>query len=518
MNRTRADAIVTALIYTRVSSDEQGQEGRSLPAQLAHCRRYCANHSWMIAQEFTDIMSGKRDDRPGYQAMLSEARRLTAAGTSVVIVVAWLHRLGRRIGERVRAWEEFKGLGVQIHSALEGGLQSELVFNILASVAQEESRQLGERISATWRHMSDQGWHRTTLAPWGYLWRPATENERAAGSPKKVLDIDPVAEPHVKVAFERAAAGESTRSIADRLSRLSDDERGGYRVTRRTVQDALRNPIYAGRRTALPVALVGDDFDVLAQPRTRWPATVSDEIWRAVQDRLDSRKASKASGRYLLTGLLRCSACGGPMHGESLPEASQAPRYRCGGDDRAHCTATAHRDRVEQLVLGEVGIALEGITTDSRVQAGLRRVWQARQASDNTDAGQQVKRLEAQIQRARQRITRATELLVDGTIERDAYDDLVAKARTDAEVADAELVTMSRAMKRAAPKLPPLADVLAAAGSWTSVLQGADVVAQREVLAVLLERVVAERERQGVYRVDLTWTPLGVALRVPTTN
>jgi len=99
--------------------------------------------------------------------------------------VGWLHRLGRRIAEHVRAWEEFKALGVEIHSALEGGLQSELVFNILASVAQEESRQLGERISATWAHITSQGWHRTTLAPWGYRWRPATAAERAGGSPKK---------------------------------------------------------------------------------------------------------------------------------------------------------------------------------------------------------------------------------------------------------------------------------------------------------------------------------------------
>jgi hypothetical protein len=92
----------------------------------------------------------------------------------------------------------------------------------------------------------------------------------------------------------------------------------------------------------------------------------------------------------------------------------------------------------------------------------------------------------------------------------------VAKARAEAESADTELANMNRAAKRAAPNLPPLADPLAAAGSWTGVLQGADVVAQREVLAVLLERVVAVRERQSVYRVDLTWTPLSEPLRAMT--
>jgi hypothetical protein len=74
-------------------------------------------------------------------------------------------------------------------------------------------------------------------------------------------------------------------------------------------------------------------------------------------------------------------------------------RYRCGSSDPGKlCAQTADAERVDRLVLGEVGAAIEGIATDSRVQAALRRVWE-RQASDNTDAGQKVKRLEAQMQR-----------------------------------------------------------------------------------------------------------------------
>jgi hypothetical protein len=41
--------------------------------------------------------------------------------------------------------------------------------------------------------------------------------------------------------------------------------------------------------------------------------------------------------------------------------------------------------------------------------------------------------------------------------------------------------------------------MLDATGSWANVLQGADVVALREVLAVLVDRIVAVRERPGVY-------------------
>ncbi len=149
--------MTTALVYTRVSSEEQARDGVSLDAQLAECRRYAAQRGWVLGPEFQDVLSGKRDDRPAYLAMLAEARRLRAAGQPVSVVVFRLDRLGRRILERVRCREELKGLGVPVHSVREGGEVSDLVANILASVAEEESRALGERVAASIRHIADRG-------------------------------------------------------------------------------------------------------------------------------------------------------------------------------------------------------------------------------------------------------------------------------------------------------------------------------------------------------------------------
>jgi hypothetical protein len=104
-------------------------------------------------------------------------------------------------------------------------------------------------------------------------------------------------------------------------------------------------------------------------------------------------------------------------------------------------------------------------------------------------------------------------MFVDGSIDKAAYDDLVAGARADAKNAEDELASVRQSARPKASSLPSIEDVLKAAGSWTNVLAGADVVAQREVLAVLVERIVAVRERQAIYRVEMTWTSLGEALR-----
>ena len=64
-----------AVIYARVSTDEQGQ-GYSLPTQLESCRKYAAERGYVVAEEFTDMHTGTEIERPG----LNDLYRLVAKG------------------------------------------------------------------------------------------------------------------------------------------------------------------------------------------------------------------------------------------------------------------------------------------------------------------------------------------------------------------------------------------------------------------------------------------------------
>ena len=46
----------------------------SLDAQLTACRRYAAERGWIVKGEYQDVLSGKRDDRPQYQQLLTDVR------------------------------------------------------------------------------------------------------------------------------------------------------------------------------------------------------------------------------------------------------------------------------------------------------------------------------------------------------------------------------------------------------------------------------------------------------------
>ncbi len=498
--------ITTALIYTRISTDEQ-RDGVSLDTQLRECRRYVAGQGWIIGHEYQDVLSGTRDDRPDYVALLDEARRLRADDRDrLAVVVMRLDRFGRRVLERVRCREELKALGVPTHSVREGGEVSDLVANILASVAEEEIRVLGERVSAARRHVAALGWFPVGMAAWGYRWRDSTAEERASGSPKRVLEVDLATASFVREAFERVAAGESMRSVARWVRDLPSSARGGKTMHQNAVIRALRSPVYVARQRRT------DDSNPLTEPAGRWPKLVSEVIWAEVQRRTNGHRKMprQASGRYLLTGLTRCPACGQRMQVGIM--AQRLPRYRC-SDVRGRCKTMVVMAPVDAYVLNQVGQALRSLASvDREFRASLHQAWELLRRPPGEDTTARRTALEQAFERARQRIVRGTEMLLDGDLDRPSYDAICARARADIEASEAELARLPS--EQPAVGLPDLQVVLREMHHWAAVLAESDVPRQREVLFHLIEQVVPHHGTvRGHYEVEIVWTTLGLALR-----
>jgi DNA invertase Pin-like site-specific DNA recombinase len=95
---------------------------------------------------YDDVASGAKVDRPGL------ARCLEYLTKGDVLVVWKLDRLGRSLPHLVTLLEELKGRGVQFHSLTEGmdttTPSGELLFNMVASLAQFERALIRERVNA----------------------------------------------------------------------------------------------------------------------------------------------------------------------------------------------------------------------------------------------------------------------------------------------------------------------------------------------------------------------------------
>ena len=515
------EGLIEALPYTRISGSERQKEGLSLDSQVADTRRYAGDRGWGIGREFQDVMSGKRDDRPEYLELLQEVRRLRESGRQPVVVVKWLHRLGRRLAESVRAREELKALGVPVHSVQEGGEVSDFLANIMASVAQYEVEQLGERVSEVAQYSRSNGWHVAGAKPWGYRLAPATEEQRRQGAQKKVLEVVPEEAPYVAEAFRRAAGGEGVRSIAAWTASLPEVARGGRKLTLATMQGLLRRAVYVARHDLDDPDQTAQDAEaVLAQPECRWPALTDDATWRRAQERFLSqhRLPRQASQRYLLTGFLRCPdpACGSRMVGRL--QKGKTPRYACVAAAEGTCGRTATAPAVEGDVVAQVSATLAvvaGAADDPAMRAALRRQWREIQTPRYaTEALAAVRRHEAARGRARKHLGDAAVKLVAGELDKTGYG--LAKARFEADLAQAEeqLARLRAEAGRAkTEEVPDLDAVLAEVGGWRAAVESFDLTSQRAVLAFLVARVRPVRVGHGAYRAEIDWTPAGEAVR-----
>jgi len=64
-----------AVVYARVSSQDQEREGFSIPAQLDLLRSYAAGRQFKIAEEFVDVETAKQAGRSAFGQMVAFARK-----------------------------------------------------------------------------------------------------------------------------------------------------------------------------------------------------------------------------------------------------------------------------------------------------------------------------------------------------------------------------------------------------------------------------------------------------------
>src|SRR4051794_35637712 len=74
-----------AVIYCRVSTKRQAKEGNGLGSQETRCREYAGGRGHEVIRAFTDDVSGKLAERPGFNEMLAFIRKNRKLAIVVII-------------------------------------------------------------------------------------------------------------------------------------------------------------------------------------------------------------------------------------------------------------------------------------------------------------------------------------------------------------------------------------------------------------------------------------------------
>jgi DNA invertase Pin-like site-specific DNA recombinase len=141
-------------IYARVSTDDRRQDPET---QLRQLREYARVRELEVVEEFIDYATGTREDRSHYRRLLEAVRK-----GKVDVVLVWRYdRFARSTQALISALKEFQIRGVDFISYQENidtsTAQGEMVFTIMASLAQFESALIGERVRAGMARAWEQG-------------------------------------------------------------------------------------------------------------------------------------------------------------------------------------------------------------------------------------------------------------------------------------------------------------------------------------------------------------------------
>ena len=385
-----------AILYIRVSTDEQADKGYSQRNQDEVLHRYCALKSVAVHEVIYEDHSAKTFKRPEWSKMLINLKKLkNRPGVSLILFTKW-DRFSRNTADAYQMIAILRNLGIE-PQAIEQPLdlsvpENKMMLAFYLAVPEVENDRRALNIFYGMRRAKKEGrW--ISSAPTGYVNR-STEDGR-----KYIRPNEPLAG-IMKNAFTRLATG---RQPVDQVWQQA--RREGLTCNRQNFHNLIRNPVYCGQIFVPP----HQNEDAYLAEGQHEPI-ISTELFEQVQRVLNGRRRQVAVKKDTLKqlplrGFLLCSHCGRLLTGSASKGRNSYYAYY-------HCSRTCGvRFKAEQ-----VNADFEQLLKDLKPKRAYQDLFKAiaRDVFKQQTATAQDKRLQtlAQLETLQTRLKKARELLL----------------------------------------------------------------------------------------------------------
>ncbi len=280
-------------IYIRVSTQEQAEEGYSIPAQRERLIAYCRAKDWNIVDIYVDGgYSGSNLDRPGIQKLIADVGK----DKLEVVLVYKLDRLSRSQKDTLYLIEDvFLAHGVDFVSMNESFDTAtpfgRAMIGILSVFAQLERETIKERSLMGRMERAKEGlFHGGGNAPIGYDYIDGR------------LVVNQYEAMQVREVFDLYLSGLGADAIAKAMHDKGYKHKHGDWRYASAVTNVLANPLYAGK-----ITYGGLVCDGLHEPIITAETFAQAQALRERKRRARQRAYQSSS---LLAGLLFCGRCG----------------------------------------------------------------------------------------------------------------------------------------------------------------------------------------------------------------
>ena len=366
----------TAIIYARVSTPRQAEDGLPIDSQIEQGYSKAAQLGAAVVRVFRDDgISGTTSRRPAFQEAIAYCSAM-----QVNYFILWsTSRFARNKIDAASYKVLLRQGGTKVVYAsgdIDGetdeGWFSESIFEI---VDEHYSRVVSRDTKRSMMKNARDGFYNGGHIPFGYGVMPDGKRKR--------LTPDPDEARTVRDMFAMYLQGSGAKELSMRLNEDGRLKRGS-RWNKNTVNFILKNPVYAGY-------VVFNRRDHRAghiRPESQWVKTksheaiIAEEDFMKVQDVMGKRAPKENSGsphsRFVFTGLLRCGECGAAMQTESATGRNATYHYyNCRSALKG---AGCKNRRVPAREFDEwvINVILDRVLTRERIADMVREVYDLR--------------------------------------------------------------------------------------------------------------------------------------------
>lgn len=382
-------ASLRAVIYARYSTELQ--HDKSVEDQIDLCRTYAAREGLEVVGTYADKAKSGASliGRNDVMKMLSDANERTFD----IIIVEALDRLSRDMEDLAGIHKRLTYLGIELRAVHEGTANT-LMVGLRGLVGQLMREDNVHKIRRGMGGLVKQGLSAGGKA-YGYKSDPENKGKRV---------IVPEQAGVIRRIYSEFAAGKSPRHIAHGLNRDGIRPPRGTKWNASTINGnpkrgygILRNSLYAGRMVWNRVQMIKDPDTGNRVSRTNPPELweyhdlpelriVPPDLWDAAQAQLAAHAHGPREGnigvhrrpKRLLSGLIKCGACGSGMTVYGHAKRSQRVRVRCSAHTNSGTCPdpqTYYLDEIEGWALFEI---TKQLSNPGQIMACARAYIQAR--------------------------------------------------------------------------------------------------------------------------------------------
>lgn len=439
--RTEGGAVTVDRIrvaaYCRVSTDDDDQLGSFESQKLYYEEKIFANKEWVSAGIFADeaITGTKVDKRDGFQAMIQKCKD----GEIDLILTKSISRFARNTLDTLQYVRMLRERNIAIFFEKENintlDMNGELLLTIMSSLAQQEVESLSANVKMGLKMKMKRGEMIGFNGCLGYDYNP---DDKTLSVNEEEADI-------VRFIYDMYIQGYGTTTIAKRLIELGKKNKKGE-VSWHThgVMGIIKNEKYKGdillgkTFTTDPIskrrlANMGEEDQFYI--RDHHEAIVSREIWdEAEQIRLKRsvNKVVETTGnrerytrQYAFSSMCECAFCGDKLTRRTLHSNSQyeKPVWKCMNATKHGISNCPNCKSIDENILE--GAFLEAFSLlagnfDDVLDVVMNYV---EETANNDEDIRKLKQIEKDISAFESRKSRMTDMLIDGTITKEVYDD-----------------------------------------------------------------------------------------------